>query len=301
MIILLKGKDKYRQTKVLKEILLKYDKAKVSSFEFGSDNDGIGSLTDEERQTSIFREKKLLITFGLLENFGVGKDLIPFLKRCTGSGDTVLVLVEEKAFPKRKAISDLIGETHDVGPIKEDQLESWVRSEFRSRGGDIDAQALRRLVGIVGNDLWALSGEIDKLISYTAGEKASLKEVSILVKPKLETDIFKAIDAMAAKDRKTALKLVYAHLEKGDSIPYILSMIGFQFRNLNLVKNDNGSAADLGLHPFVFRKASAQSKRFSKDELREIYGKIVSGDVGIKTGKAEPGAALDLFIFGLRS
>ncbi len=300
MIILLQGKDKYRQTRALKEVISEREKAKISFFEFGPSDEGIGLLNDEERQTSIFREKKLLIVSGLLERLGTGGDVIPFLKRCAESDDTTLVLVEEKAIPKRKAISDLIGETRDVTPIKNDRLEEWVHSEFRSRGGKIDAQALRRLVAIIGNDLWALSGEIDKLIAYADGSDVSSGDVSLLVKPKVETDIFKAIDAMASRDRKTALKLVYAHLEKGDSVPYMLSMIAFQFRNLNLVKNDNGSAADLGLHPFVFSKASNQSNRFSGKELREIYDKIVSGDVGIKTGKAEPGAALDLFIFGLR-
>ncbi len=300
MIILLQGKDKYRQTRTLKEIVSKFGKAKILSFEFGPNETDIRPLAEEEKQTSIFKEKKILITFGFLENVGTQKDIIPFLKTCANSNDTILILVEEKPVPKKEAILNLIGETYDVGPIKDGRLKSWALSEFHSRGGDVETEALRELIGIVGDDLWALSSEIDKLICYTNGAKVSLKDVSLLVKPKFETDIFKAIDAMAAKDRKMALKLVYAHLEKGDSVSYILSMIGFQFRNLNLVKNDSGSAVDLGLHPFVFRKALGQSRQFSKKELKEIYHRMVASDVGIKTGKIESGAALDLFIFGLR-
>jgi len=299
MTILLEGKDKYRQRKFLAGIITDRKKAKVSIFEFGPKNEDISHLTDEIRQTSMFKEQKLLIIFGLLENIGVGKDVLSLLERCVGSPETTLILVEDKAVPKKKSLLDLIDEAHDIGPIKGTELENWAGSEFRSRGGEIDGLALKRLIGITGNDLWALSNEIDKIVAYKNGLKASVDDIVLLVKPKIETDIFKAIDSLVERDKKGALKLVYAHLEKGDSVSYILWMIGLQFRNLNLVKNDNGSATELGLHPYVFGKISRQARRFSKGELKNIYDRIVSNDTDIKTGKIEVGTALDLFIFAL--
>ena len=299
MTILLQGKDKYRQRNSLMKIMADRKGAKISFFEFSSKSEGVTHLTDEIRQRSIFKEEKLLIVFGLLENIGTGKEILSLLKMFAKSSEITLVLVEDKAIPKKKSLLDLIDQTLDVSPIKSSDLEAWAISEFRSRGGEIDGLALKRLIETTGNDLWALSNEIDKIIAYKKGSKASVQDITTLVKPRIEADIFKAIDAMAERDRRKALKLIYSHLEKGDSVPYILSMIGFQFRNLNLVKNDNGTANELGLHPYVFSKTSKQSRQFSKDELKKIYSRIVSGDAGIKTGKIEAEAALDLFIFSL--
>ena len=299
MTILLQGNDKYRQRRSLMEIMADRKRAKTSFFEFGSKSEGIGPLMEETRQRSIFKEEKLLIVFGLLENIGTEKEVLSLLERSAKSSEITLVLVEDKAVPKKKSLLDLIDETFDVSPIKSSKLEEWTISEFRLRGGEIDGLALKRLIEITGNDLWTLSNEIDKIIAYQKGSKASVKDIMTLVKPRIEADIFKAIDAMGERDKKKALKLIYSHLEKGDSVSYILSMIGSQFRNLNLVKNDNGTANELGLHPYVFGKTSKQARRFSKNELKEIYGRIVSSDAGIKTGKIEAETALDLFIFSL--
>ncbi len=297
MIILLQGKDTYRQNRVLKNIMAEHRGAKASFFDFEGKNDDISPMNDEVRQTSLFREKKILVTSNLLSNLGAGKEIISFLDGL--SSETTVVLVENKAIPKKSSLLKLINQTYDVGPVKGSELEKWVQTEFQSRGGSIDGPALKKLIGIVGNDFWTLANEIDKIISFKGGLRASIDDVALLVKPKVEADIFKAIDAMAEKNKRSALKLIYAHLEKGDSVPYILSMIAFQFRNLNLVKNDGGSAGELGLHPFVHRKSLFQSRRFTKEELKEIYGRMVDSDAGIKTGKIEPGTALDLFIFQL--
>ena len=296
MIILLQGKDRYRQKEVLRKIIKNH---KVSLFEFNSKSDNINHLINKTRQRSIFKEEKLFIVSNLLENIGAGKEVLSFLENCSGSSEMTLVLVEEKAIPKKKSLMDLIDKIYDINPIKGKELENWIKSEFCSRGGEIDDLALKELIMLTGNDLWALSNEIDKIVSYKKGLRASVADIVLLVKPKIETDIFRAIDALANKDKRRALNMVYAHLEKGVPVSYILSMIGFQFRNLNLVKNDNGSAIELELHPYVFNKTTNQSRRFSKDELKDIYSRIVSSDAGIKTGKIEAGTALDLFIFNL--
>ncbi len=274
-----------------------YEGAKSSFFEFEPKNKDLSLLADEARQTSIFREKKLLITSGLLEHVGTDKETVSFLARFNESSEIIIILAETKSVPKKQSLSRIFSKTYETDSLKADQLERWIFDEIKSRGGEIDGLALKKLIDITGNDLWVLSNEIDKLISYTKRGKISSGDIDLLVKPKTESDIFKAIDYMAVKDRRGALKMIYSHLEKGDSVPYLISMIGFQFRNLLLVKNNDSRSGDLDMHPFVFRKASNQSRRFSKEGLMETYRGIVSSDTAIKTGKIEPGTALDLLVF----
>ncbi|HDL74880.1 MAG TPA: hypothetical protein ENH06_00620 [bacterium] len=127
--------------------------------------------------------------------------------------------------------------------------------------------------------------------------------MEVLVRPKIETDIFKTIDALAVKNKKQALKYLYKHLEKGDSPLYLLTMINFQFRNLVLIKSTQEQnkiglnlSKELGLHPFVVRKSLWQAQNFTFEELKKIYRKIFEVDYNIKTGRIDHQTAIDLFI-----
>jgi len=127
--------------------------------------------------------------------------------------------------------------------------------------------------------------------------------VELMVKPKIEADIFKTIDALAQRNKKQALYLIRKHLEKGDPPLYILSMINFQFRNLlvvkDLIERQKPYYAILKitkLHPFVVRKSYEQAGKFTLPELKKIYQKIFQADLSIKTGRMEPETALDLFL-----
>jgi len=131
------------------------------------------------------------------------------------------------------------------------------------------------------------------------------KDIELLIKPKIETDIFQTIDAIAEKNKKRAFKFIKAHLEKGDSPFYLFSMINFQFRNLLIIKDlmeKNLSPYSLNhLHPYVIKKSISLLEKFSFSELKKIYQKIFQLDLDVKTGKIEPEMALDLLITELPS
>lgn len=155
----------------------------------------------------------------------------------------------------------------------------------------------------VGNDLWKLSGEIKKLSNFKSGAVIKKEDVVLLVKPGIENDIFKTIDALAAQDKKTALALLRQHLDNGDAPLYLLSMIAFQFKNLLIVKElasqglmYNSIVKKSGLHPFVVKKNYYQCSQFSLEKLKEMYRQIFECDLNIKTGKIESETALDLLV-----
>jgi len=147
--------------------------------------------------------------------------------------------------------------------------------------------------------------ENEVLFDHKKGVRIELEDVELLVKPKIETDIFQTIDAIAARNKKRALKFIKAHLEKGDSPFYLFSMINFQFRNLLIIKDlieRNLSPYSLShLHPYVIKKSIPLLEKFSFSELKKIYQKIFQLDLDVKTGKIEPEMALDLLITELPS
>jgi len=308
MIILLYGEDTYRLNKKLAEIIDEYrvQKKGLNFRVIDADVSSYEELVGELRQNSIFAEKKFVIVKNAFTNKAFKEKMIEGINKLPQK-DSVVVVVQEGKILKTDRLLKRLREdakTQEFTPLEGARLESWAASEAEARGLKISRSALSRLVMFVGQDLWRLSNEISKLASWAQGAKGAVAEADInrLVKSRIETDIFRTIDALAQKDKKTALKLIHEHLEKGDSHFYLLSMINFQFRNLLAVESlgetayTGGDAKQLGMHPFVLRKAMYLSRKFSLEELKAIYRRIFKIDLDIKTGKLEPDIAIDLLI-----
>ena len=222
------------------------------------------------------------------------------------SSDAVFIFYEDKDIPKNSLLfkklrkDSLVFEFHS---LRGRELDVWAINEFKKYNKEITKDALLCLVNYVGSDLWRLSNEIKKLSIYKAQEPVINKEdVELLVKEKVENDIFRTIDAMASQNKKLALSLISRHLANGDSPLYLLSMIIYQFRNLLAVKEmSQKPVSSVGttlnyLHPFVVRKTYWQAKKFSLEQLKRIYDKIFKIDLFIKTGKLEPHEGLELLL-----
>jgi len=148
-----------------------------------------------------------------------------------------------------------------------------------------------------------MHNEVNKLISFKVDKIITEKDIDLLVKSKYDPNIFATIDALAAKNKNLAYKLMHEHLEQGENEIYILTMFIYQFRNLLQIKNlidsgvpSDGLAKKTGLHPFVIKKSWSQMRNFSQDVLRKIYERLLNLDIAIKRGKIEPQTALDLIV-----
>ena len=296
MIIFIYGQDAYRLKRKQREIAGHYQKAHKSGINlryFDSDRLDFQKFRDEFRSVSMFGEKKLIILNNIISNKEFQDAFLGDIKNFVKS-ENIILFCQEGDVSKKSFFNALKkqGKHQEFRLLDGLRLRNWAKKEFERLGAKIESSAINRLADIVGNDLWQMSNEIQKLASYKEGKSIGLKDVDSLVKPKIETDIFKTIDAIALRDKKKALYLIHKHLEKGDSHLYLLAMISFQFRNLLAIK----SGARTRMHPYVLRKTTEQARAFSFEELKKIYRKIFQADLDIKTGKKDPDTALDLLI-----
>jgi len=249
----------------------------------------------------MFKEKKLLILTDVFSNQEFKDNFLKDAKRFVDS-DNVILFYEEKGEFAHDVLFNFLkkyAQSQEFELLSVLKVKTWLKNEFAKNKTRIDPLALEIMVNFAGNDLWQLSNDVQKLVAYKDGKEIETKDVRLFVKPKLETDIFKTIDAIALKNKKQALNLLHKHLEKGDSPLYLLSMINFQFRNILGVKDliERGEPlSSSGLKPFLARKSSEQARKFTYEELKKIYQKIFQVDYSIKTGKLDPQAALDLLI-----
>jgi len=311
MLILLYGQDSYRSRQKLKDIIGRYKKIHKSGLSltyFDGENLKFDDFKDEMRQVSMFGEKKLLVLSNVFANQDFKEKFSENFKELSETKDVVLFYETDKVLAKDKFFTFLKnkGKVQLFSPLGGEKLKAWVKQEFLKFEVGVSQEAIAKLIDFTGSDLWLLFNEIMKLANYKRGGKVDSKDVILLTNPKIETAIFKTIDAISQKDKKQALSLIHQHLGKGDNPLYLLSMINFQFRNLLIVKDliEKNEPYYLilkttQLHPFIVRKSYQQASKFTFAELKKIYQEIFQVDLDIKTGKVSPETALDLLIAGI--
>lgn len=85
---------------------------------------------------------------------------------------------------------------------------------------------------------------------------------------------FALADALGAKSPKDAWVEYMRLREEGMEPEYIHSSLVGKMRDMLAVQS--ATADELGIHPFVYKKAKADFKNWNEDKLRETYASLVS-------------------------
>ncbi len=184
------------------------------------------------------------------------------------------------------------------------KLEDWIKKRVAQAQGKIQEAAIKILAGLVGSDLWQINNELTKLLAYKNGQEIEPADIYLFVRGKFDDNIFNLVDAIGERNKARALKLLNDQLAGDVHFAYILTMIIRQFRILLKIKsalaesagNQYALAKDLGLHPFVVKKAMSQTLKYNLGQLKKIYQKLLALDFKIKTSQAAPKVLLDLLV-----
>ncbi len=171
-------------------------------------------------------------------------------------------------------------------------LNKWIRERGRSKGVTIGDNESRFLGELVGNNLWNLDKEIDKLVGYAGGKTIDRAMIEQVVCPNPSSSIFKLTDMLGERRTREALKTFEILIQSGEEAVGMFFMLVRHFRIMCQVKDLSArgqSAAAIAKtikeHPFVVDKIYTQCKRFPQEELRKIYSRLLDIDSGFKTGR----------------
>jgi len=187
-------------------------------------------------------------------------------------------------------------------------INDWIKKQVRDADGNISNYAVDRLAVLVGNDLWQLETEIQKLVNYCQAREISETDIDELVKGRFNDDIFQFVDAISARNKARSAKLLSDQLASGANQFYLLTMITRQFRNILMIKDlkDRGevsapefAARKLKMHPFVAKKTWSQADSFQKNEVIKIYERLLAIEKKFKSTSWSPQLLFDLFVIGL--
>lgn len=310
MIIFIHGPNTFLTERKLSELTEKYrqkHKSGLNIFIFSQDSFSFDKFKDAIEAVSMFGEKKLIILKNTLTSSDASEKLFEYFKekKLKTDGDAVLIITEEKIPEKEN--KDFLWLQKEPSIVQESKhftgsrLKKWIEEEAGRYGAKINDKAILLVMTSCKDDIWRISNEIAKLASYS--KNISEEDVGVLVARNIESDIFKAIEYLAEKNKKEAVDIFYKQVASGNGAQYIISMMNFQFRNLIKVKElaDSGRppvqiAKMAKMHPFVVQKTLKHISRYQMSELKEIYRNLLELDIKTKTSNIDPALAIDNFI-----
>ena len=308
MILFFYGEDTYRLKQKLKDLKEKYISASLGDTNLKTLDGKSENADNIIRQVLAypFLAKTRLV---ILENFlkegkkEVQDKIGDFLPKVPET--TVLVFTEDNMPDKRTSLFKKLNKpkvAQEFKPLDDGGVKSWIRAEVEYFNGEIEQLAVEKLFEFVGSDLWRLSNEIQKLVSYN--QKISIDTVQLLVRPQTSSDIFALVDALANRNKKRSFSEYYRLIENSENELYVLSMIVYQYRNMLVVRdfvergvNSQYELAKVSkLHPFVAGKTMNLVRNYTLIELKKIYEELLNFDIAVKTGKMESKVAMDVLV-----
>ncbi|MDO8671912.1 MAG: DNA polymerase III subunit delta [Dehalococcoidia bacterium] len=274
-----------------------------------------------------FADRRLIIIDGLLTRFESrerkGADISATPKTTKGGNpwqayvdclknlpSTVdVVLQDDSATRTNRVLRELEkgAEVRWFVPLRPGDLPAWIERRIKDGGGSISPGAIRVLVEAVGNNLWVLAAEIEKLVVYRGRVKISDEDVKQMVSYARDANVFAMVDALIERRADMALQYLHQLLDQGATLPYLVVMITRQFRLLIQAKElvmQRACPAEIRRilaisSDFVFDKAMKQLAGYTPGKLEEIYHLLLRIDLEAKTGKVDQGVALDLLVMDL--
>lgn len=218
-----------------------------------------------------------------------------------------LVLTEKRELPEknpvlRAAAGQPWAVVRKFELPKGEELVKWIMARAKAEGGTFTREAAQALAE-AEHEPRALDSEVAKLVTYAGLRRpVEVADVQALTPAGSEARVFDFVDHLGQRQGRLALRELHGLLDQEEPL-YVLGMIVRQFRLIlqakELLEGGRGErdvAQALGLHPFPAGKVCAQARPYGRAALERVYHRLLACDVEIKTGRAEPAAALDILV-----
>jgi DNA polymerase-3 subunit delta len=210
---------------------------------------------------------------------------------------SVLALVGEDT-KKGSALAKACAKSGEVlvYDVSKRRLPEWVAKQLTDRGVEVDPEACRLLVEIVGEDPEELATEVDKLAIWAGGERVGVREVEELAAGCAEIPGYELTDAWGRRDVHDALAACQKLLERSPdplsrAVPALVGLlVGHvgRVRSVQVLVEEGLSGREIAVrlkrHPFYVEKLVAQARNYSVDELRDAVVRLAALDHAVKGG-----------------
>ena len=233
----------------------------------------------------------------------------PFVE---GLGDlpetTELIFIDgevQSGNPLLQALRPL-AKVQEFKSLKQNEVAGWTKQRAQHHQLSIEPRAIAALAMLVGNNLWTLDSELQKLGVAAGGHKITETDVRSMVSLARLPNIFAMADAVIEGRAHDAADLVQRLLADGEAPQRLLAMLARQYRMLLLTKDalERGQrpaeiGARLRVQGFVMQRLLKQAPAYSIERLRRVYRRLLEADLSIKRGIFDDETAIELLLLEL--
>jgi len=303
------GSDDYLRQQAVERVktqVLGEDRDQMALAEFDGGNALLADVLDECRTASLLAPIRLVIVRDADDFVSDHRDALEkYLLSPCPTGVLMLVCKTWQRTTRLYKLVDQIGRNDSCDTPKSQALPGWVASQAQSvHGARLEPQAARRLVELVGPQLGLLDMELAKLATYVLPRKAiGVQDVEEMVGASRAEKVFGLADAVAAGDAAGALTLWDQVISMDRDAEYkAIGGLRYAFQRLVEAKRlvvQGLSASEAAKSAGVWTDANQlkrQLDRFSLRQWQDILVKLLSIDVGAKTGLGSVRSAVEKFI-----
>ncbi|MBN2061077.1 MAG: DNA polymerase III subunit delta [Deltaproteobacteria bacterium] len=292
------GPDEFRMEKILDRIKDELIPESVRDFNleicYGGETDPADIVA--RAQTLPFMASQRLLIVRRTEDFKTERleIFLPYLG--DPSPSTCLLFLSSKTnFNLRfyKMIRNA-GRAVNFSELHDNQITSWIKRAADELGLKMDGQAAAYLQQIVGNNLRALYGELEKLKLRYGNESPGVAEIRDMAVHSRTYSIFELMNSISRKDCGESLTMLKRFLEEEDRVGGPLRFLGMLNRQIRIMwqtksilscgGNSKDVAGRLKLAPFSAERFIEQAQNWSEDELAKGLSLLYSTDHFIKSG-----------------
>lgn len=318
-LYLILGTESYLQDRIKHAFMerLQLQKDDLDLVYFDLEQDPLNLVVAEAQAPSLFslEDKRLIIAENPLfltaekKSNVIEQDLTDFLSYLTDpaqSGVVVMIAPYEK-LDERKKVTKLLKKQAvviDVQPLKEQDVQRYVRQTLAAANIQLDRQAFDTFMQLTEMDLTKAMQELDKLLLYGATGASLTKDVIIqLVPQSLENNIFELTENVLAGNADKALRIYEdLHLQGEETIKINAILIG-QVRLLLQTKilmktgyQQANIAQTVKVHPYRVKLAMQQVKKYDEKQLMTLFDELIENDYLVKTGQMDKEFLFQLFV-----
>ncbi len=259
----------------------------------------------------IMSDRRLLV----VSNCGIfgnakSKDFSALCESLSDIPDYMTVIFTEREFDKKKEknldVFKKHGEIVKFDLLSPKQLELWLEKMFDDKGKTILASDLAKMVALCGQSMSAAYAEFCKLLNFVGDrERITAQDISAVVFKTTDARIFDIIDNIAEGKSKTVFEELSALRFAGENSSTVLSLISSRISELLMVKQlaeDRMSSNSIAeyfeprKHPFVIKKITEQSRRFSTEYLKKMSLKGCEYIFAVRSGTMDKWIAVEMYV-----
>ena len=308
-IYLIYGDEDYFINEEISKLKDKYKEYDLVTYDMLDTN--ISVALEDASMLSLFSSNKLIICNNCIFLTGskcdIDHDTDKLLKYIDLESDCVLVLtVNSETLDNRKKIVKELNKLNVIKcmKLKPYELDKFIINYCKNNGYSITTSACRLFLDKVGDNLYVITNELNKLFLYKDNKNIDVEDIKICISNYINTNIFDLINAIVEKDVDKSLKLYDDLLLINEEEIKLIVTLANQFRLIYQVKtmfksgySELDISKKLDVHPYRIKLAN--NVNISLNDCLMYLKKLSVLDENIKTGKIDKKVGFEKFILGL--